>query len=112
MISALNGPLDATTQDVLNRKLERINGAAQSSTLELLDRTGLAVAASNWTCRAVTSGTTTPSARISTRPEPGHRALLCGGRDQRVPGYFFPAQWWMNTSSSSAPWWSSWSSPN
>ncbi|MQT71608.1 sensor histidine kinase, partial [Pseudomonas sp. FSL R10-0071] len=32
----------------LNRKLERINGAAKSSTLELMDHTGLAVAASNW----------------------------------------------------------------
>ena len=48
MISALKGPLDAATQDLLNRKLERINSAAQSSTLELMDRTGLAVAASNW----------------------------------------------------------------
>lgn len=45
---ALQAPIDAETQDVLNRKLERINGAARSSTLELLDRTGLAVAASNW----------------------------------------------------------------
>jgi two-component system C4-dicarboxylate transport sensor histidine kinase DctB len=45
---ALRAPIDAATQDVLNRKLERINGAARSSTLELLDRTGLAVAASNW----------------------------------------------------------------
>ncbi len=32
----------------LSRKLERINAAAGSSTLELLDRTGLAIAASNW----------------------------------------------------------------
>jgi two-component system C4-dicarboxylate transport sensor histidine kinase DctB len=32
----------------LSRKLERINDAAGSSTLELLDRNGLAVAASNW----------------------------------------------------------------
>ena len=47
MIRALKGPLDPATQDVLNHKLERINGAAQSSTLELMDRTGLAVAASN-----------------------------------------------------------------
>ncbi|SCW60020.1 MULTISPECIES: ATP-binding protein [unclassified Pseudomonas] len=46
--SALKGPVGAAQQDVLNRKLERINGAAQSSTLELLDHTGLAVAASNW----------------------------------------------------------------
>ncbi|MBC3384375.1 ATP-binding protein [Pseudomonas sp. SWRI179] len=46
--SALKGPLSATQQDALNRKLEQINGAAQSSTLELLDHSGLAVAASNW----------------------------------------------------------------
>ena len=45
---ALKGPLSTTQQDALNRKLEKINGAAQSSTLELLDHTGLAVAASNW----------------------------------------------------------------
>ena len=48
MIRALKGPLDPATQEVLNHKLERINGAAQSSTLELMDRSGLAVAASNW----------------------------------------------------------------
>ncbi|MBC3376871.1 sensor histidine kinase [Pseudomonas sp. SWRI92] len=45
---ALKGPVSAAQQDALNRKLEKINGAAQSSTLELLDHTGLAVAASNW----------------------------------------------------------------
>ncbi|MGS0735415.1 ATP-binding protein [Pseudomonas sp. GG8] len=46
--SALSGPVSSTTQDTVNRKLERINSAAQSSTLELLDRNGLAVGASNW----------------------------------------------------------------
>lgn len=46
--SALKGPVGPEQQDALNRKLERINGAARSSTLELLDHTGLAVAASNW----------------------------------------------------------------
>jgi len=46
--SALAGPVDAAQQAALNLKLEKINGAAQSSTLELLDRTGRAVAASNW----------------------------------------------------------------
>ncbi|NUT64187.1 sensor histidine kinase [Pseudomonas corrugata] len=46
--SALMGPVSAAQQDALNRKLEKINNTAQSSTLELLDRTGLAVAASNW----------------------------------------------------------------
>jgi len=48
LIAALGGPVGEATQDALNRKLERINGAARSSTLELLDHTGLAVAASNW----------------------------------------------------------------
>ena len=46
--AALNGTVSPEQQEALNRKLEKINGAAQSSTLELLDRTGLAVAASNW----------------------------------------------------------------
>ena len=46
--SALDGAVSPEQQDLLNRKLEKINGAAQSSTLELLDHTGLAVAASNW----------------------------------------------------------------
>ncbi|WJV24373.1 MULTISPECIES: ATP-binding protein [Pseudomonas] len=46
--SALKGPVGPEQQGALNRKLERINGAARSSTLELLDHTGLAVAASNW----------------------------------------------------------------
>lgn len=46
--AALTGPVSAEQQTALNLKLEKINGAAQSSTLELLDRTGLAVAASNW----------------------------------------------------------------
>lgn len=48
LIEALRGPISPDVQAALNLKLERINGAAQSSTLELLDRNGLAVAASNW----------------------------------------------------------------
>lgn len=47
-IEALRGSISPDRQKSLNLKLERINGAAQSSTLELLDRDGLAVAASNW----------------------------------------------------------------
>ncbi|MDB6049003.1 MAG: dctB 2 [Pseudomonas sp.] len=46
--SALLGPLSPDAQDALNHRLEKINSAAQSSTLELLDRNGLAVGASNW----------------------------------------------------------------
>ncbi len=48
LIAALQGPVGEPLQHALNRKLERINGAANSSTLELLDRNGLAIAASNW----------------------------------------------------------------
>ncbi|WP_459749577.1 sensor histidine kinase [Pseudomonas sp. 3A(2025)] len=45
---AVRGPLSEQAQASLNRKLESINGAAHSSTLELMDRHGLAVGASNW----------------------------------------------------------------
>ena len=45
---ALSRPLSATEVDRLNLKLEQANGASQSSTLTLLNRDGLAVAASNW----------------------------------------------------------------
>ncbi|WP_434681889.1 sensor histidine kinase [Pseudomonas sp. R1-18] len=46
--AAVNGPITATAQNALNRKLEKINETAHSSSLELLDRHGLAVGASNW----------------------------------------------------------------
>lgn len=41
-----DAPADAL--DALNRKLEGVNGAATTSTLTLLDRNGMAIAASNW----------------------------------------------------------------
>ena len=46
--AALAGTLDTARQQQLNLKLERVNGAATTSTLTLLDGTGHAVAASNW----------------------------------------------------------------
>ncbi|MHC5347353.1 sensor histidine kinase [Pseudomonas sp. A46] len=46
--SLLRSPVDNQQQHQLNLKLEGMNRAAGSTTLELLDRTGLAVAASNW----------------------------------------------------------------
>lgn len=46
--TALSGPVTEDVQNRLNLKLEKINVAAHSSTLELLDRHGLAVGASNW----------------------------------------------------------------
>ncbi|WP_256658083.1 ATP-binding protein [Pseudomonas sp. D(2018)] len=44
----LAGPVDKHEQQLLNLKLEQMNRAAGSTTLELLNRDGLAVAASNW----------------------------------------------------------------
>lgn len=46
--TALSGPVTEDVQNRLNLKLEKINATAHSSTLELLDRHGLAVGASNW----------------------------------------------------------------
>ncbi|WP_439884672.1 sensor histidine kinase [Pseudomonas syringae] len=46
--TALSGPVTEDIQNRLNLKLEKINAAAHSSTLELLDRHGLAIGASNW----------------------------------------------------------------
>jgi len=46
--AALQRPLNHYDVDYLNRKLERANGASQSSTLTLINRSGIAVAASNW----------------------------------------------------------------
>jgi two-component system, NtrC family, C4-dicarboxylate transport sensor histidine kinase DctB len=46
--AALLGPINPQSQDALNRKLENINNAAQSSTLDLLDRNGVSIGASNW----------------------------------------------------------------
>lgn len=45
---ALAGPVDGERQQALNLKLQQVNAAARTSTLELLDHDGLAVAASNW----------------------------------------------------------------
>ncbi|MCF5429394.1 sensor histidine kinase, partial [Pseudomonas syringae] len=46
--AALSGPVTGEVQNALNLKLEKINNAAHSSTLELLDLQGLAIGASNW----------------------------------------------------------------
>ena len=46
--AALLAPPEPARRDALNRKLERANSVTQSSTLTLIDRDGIAVAASNW----------------------------------------------------------------
>lgn len=45
---ALTGPLDPTRQAALNRKLEQANNVTRASTLTLIGRDGVAIAASNW----------------------------------------------------------------
>ncbi|MFB4393270.1 MULTISPECIES: ATP-binding protein [unclassified Pseudomonas] len=89
LIDALRGPVSEPVQDALNRKLERINGAANSSTLELLDRTGLAVAASNWRLP-----TTYVGSNYGFRPyfkqtrSLGSGSFYAVGVTSGVPGYF------------------------
>ena len=89
LIQALRGPVDETLQDALNRKLERINGAANSSTLELLDHSGLAVAASNWRLP-----TTYVGSNYGFRPyfkqtrSQGSGRFYAVGVTSGVPGYF------------------------
>ncbi|WP_411383139.1 ATP-binding protein [Pseudomonas sp. L7] len=89
LIDALRGPVGESLQDALNRKLERINGAANSSTLELLDRTGLAVAASNWRLP-----TTYVGSNYGFRPyfkqtrNQGSGSFYAVGVTSGVPGYF------------------------
>lgn len=46
--SALSQPLTPARVRALNLKLEQANGASQASTLTVIDRNGLAIAASNW----------------------------------------------------------------
>ncbi|MFV3405684.1 MULTISPECIES: ATP-binding protein [Pseudomonas] len=89
LIDALRGPVSEPLQDALNRKLERINGAANSSTLELLDRTGLAIAASNWRLP-----TTYVGSNYGFRPyfkqtrSQGSGRFYAVGVTSGVPGYF------------------------
>lgn len=87
--SALTVPLDAAAQARLNERLERVNGATQSSTLTLIDRHGISVAASNWR---------SPSSNVgydySFRPyfqhavEQGSGRFYGVGATTSVPGYF------------------------
>jgi histidine kinase len=86
---ALRHPLSPAEVERLNRKLEQANGASQSSTLTLLNRHGLAVAASNWR-----SPTSNVGQDYSFRPYV-HQALAQGrgsfygiGVTTGEPGYF------------------------
>ena len=45
---AVSTPIDTTRRDALNQRLESANSVTHSSTLTLIDRHGVAIAASNW----------------------------------------------------------------
>lgn len=89
LIRALSAPLDAAQQHHLNLKLERANNVTRSSTLTLIDRRGVAVAASNWR-----QGNSNVGVDYSFRPYV-QQALANGngrfygiGMTTGVPGYF------------------------
>jgi two-component system C4-dicarboxylate transport sensor histidine kinase DctB len=88
-IEALRGSISPDRQKSLNLKLERINGAAQSSTLELLDRDGLAVAASNWRLPSSYVGNNYGFRPYfsQTRTE-GNGRFFAVGVTTGIPGYF------------------------
>eukprot|EP01041_Mallomonas_annulata_P023884 gene23884-44492_t len=86
---ALRRPLSTDEVAQLNRKLEQANGASQSSTLTLLNRDGLAIAASNWR-------TTTSNVGVDYSFRPYVQQALAQGRGSFYgigvttgePGYF------------------------
>ena len=89
LIGALAHPLTPQVQAQLNRKLERINGAAQSSTLELLDSTGLAVAASNWnTSNSYVGHNYAFRPYFSQTRSQGSGSFYAVGVTSGIPGYF------------------------
>jgi histidine kinase len=87
--AALGDKLDAARQEQLNLKLERVNGAATTSTLTLLDGTGRAVAASNWRLPGRNVGhdySFRPYFRQLAAQDDGR--FFGVGRTTGVPGYF------------------------
>ena len=89
LVAALSKPMTAQVQAALNQKLERINGAAQSSTLELLDSTGLAVAASNWnTSNSYVGHNYGFRPYFSQTHSKGAGSFYAVGVTSGIPGYF------------------------
>ena len=89
LVAALSAPITPEVQAALNRKLERINGAAQSSTLELLDSTGLAVAASNWnTSNSYVGHNYGFRPYFSQTRSKGTGSFYAVGVTSGIPGYF------------------------
>ncbi|TDK21076.1 response regulator [Luteimonas aestuarii] len=87
--AAVAGPLDHALQQRLNRRLEEANHTARASTLTLIDRDGIAIAASNWREPGSNVGE-----RYGFRPyvgqafSEGHGRFYGIGVTTGVPGYF------------------------
>lgn len=89
LVAALSWPITLEVQASLNRKLERINRAAQSSALELLDSTGLAVAASNWnTSNSYVGHNYAFRPYFSQARSQGTGSFYAVGVTSGIPGYF------------------------
>ncbi|HET7267292.1 MAG TPA: PAS-domain containing protein [Oleiagrimonas sp.] len=87
--TALETPRGEINVDALNRKLERTNGATHVSTLTLIGRHGVAIAASNW--RTATSNVGRdydfrPYFQLAMRK--GEGTFYAIGVTTHVPGYF------------------------
>src|SRR4051794_38355771 len=86
----LDNPTSPTLVDAANRYLERVNAAAGSAVLYVLDRNGLCIASSNW--RDLTSFV---GVDLSYRPyfrdtlTNGSQHFFGIGTTTGVPGYFF-----------------------
>ncbi len=82
--------ISASDAERISRKLERVNGAVATSTLTVLDRDGLALAASNWQ----TSSSSNVGNSYSFRPyfqramQEGSATFYAEGVTTAVPGYF------------------------
>lgn len=88
---ALSRPTLGTPElDRLNRKLERVNGVAATSTLTLLDRDGVALAASNWRMNRSNNVGTNYQFRPYFRQamQEGSGTFYAEGVTTAMPGYF------------------------
>ena len=87
--AALAQPLDVAAQARLNKRLEEVNGVTESSTLTLIDRHGMSIAASNWRTAASNVGHDYAFRPYFQRAaENGSGRFYGVGVTTGVPGYF------------------------
>jgi histidine kinase len=86
---ALSAPASGRNIDALNRKLTRANSATHVSTLTLIDRRGIAIAASNWNTSSSNVGLDyafRPYFQQAMQQDRGHFYGI--GISTNLPGYF------------------------